>query len=162
MFFHRILKLALAIIFSQLAGIIGSVFTFTAISGWYTTLAKPVFTPPNFVFGPVWITLYTLMGIALFLIWDKEQGFSFLKNKKAYYLFLGQWFLNALWSIMFFGFQLLFLAFLEIIVLWILIALTMFEFYKIDKKAAYLLIPYLAWVTVASILNLSLYLLNGA
>ncbi|MFA5049969.1 MAG: TspO/MBR family protein [Candidatus Micrarchaeia archaeon] len=148
-------ELIIAILICQLAGIIGSIFTFDSVSLWYPTLVKPSFTPPSWVFAPVWITLYTLMGISLYWIYNSK-----LKDKKAFYVFGGQLILNALWSIVFFGFHLIFVSFLIIVLLWILILLTMVLFYKVDKKAGIILIPYLLWVSLATLLNYYLWILN--
>jgi benzodiazapine receptor len=148
----------LFILFSEAAGIIGSVFTFSSIPTWYATLNKPSFSPPNWIFGPVWTILYALMGISAFLVWEKG-----IKNKEvasALKFFVIQLILNSSWSILFFGLHNPALAYLDIIVLWIFIALTAVNFYKIKKAAGYLLIPYLIWVTFASFLNLSITLLN--
>jgi tryptophan-rich sensory protein len=133
------------------AGVLGSVFTVSAIPDWYVTLNKPFFSPPNFVFGPVWTILYILMGISLYLVWTKRGVPT---------VFWVQLALNALWSIIFFGLKNPLLAFVEIIILWLAILLTTKSFYKINKLAANLLIPYLAWVTFATILNLSIVILN--
>ena len=146
-------KLILSIIICEIAGIIGSFFTASSIPTWYTTLNKPVFNPPSFVFAPVWIILYFLMGVTLYILWQK-------KAKKAIIVFAVQLILNSLWSILFFGLKNPFAAFLEIIILWAAIILTIFYSYKTSKKAAYLLIPYLLWVTFASILNYSIWMLN--
>ncbi len=133
------------------AGILGSFFTFSAIPTWYATLNKPVFSPPNWVFGPVWTILYLLMGISLYLVWTK---------KKVPTVFWIQLVLNALWSIIFFGMRNPLLAMLDILALWVSIFLTIKAFSKINKLASNLLYPYLSWVTFATILNLSLVLLN--
>ena len=151
------LKLIFAILISQLAGIIGSLFTITSTNSWYTTIIKPSFNPPNWIFGPVWTLLYLLMGISLYLILTTKKS----KNRKiGLYLFFTQLVLNTLWSILFFGLQSPLFAFIEIIILWLAILLTIIYFYKINKKASYLLIPYILWVTFAAILNLSIYSLN--
>ena len=144
-------RLISAIALCQLAGIIGSAFTFSAIPTWFATLTKPSFSPPNYLFGPVWIILYTLMGISLYLVWGK---------KKAVSLFLIQLAVNAGWSIVFFGFKNIGLALVVILVLWVLIVKTIWQFFRINKTASYLLIPYLIWVSFATVLNFSLYLLN--
>lgn len=133
------------------AGILGSVFTFSSIPTWYATLNKPSFSPPNWIFAPVWTILYILMGISLYRVWT---------NKKVPTVFWVQLILNALWSIIFFGMRNPTLALVDIVVLWIAIVLTIKAFSKIDKLAGQLLIPYLAWVSFASILNLSIVLLN--
>ncbi|MFO8184768.1 MAG: TspO/MBR family protein, partial [Candidatus Aegiribacteria sp.] len=118
------------------------------------SLAKPSFNPPGWVFGPVWTVLYILMGIAVWLVW-KEQGFS-----TAVYLFMAQLALNALWSYLFFGANKPGLAFLEIILLWVLILLTMILFWRVRTAAGVLFIPYLLWVSFASVLNYSLWRMN--
>lgn len=151
------LKIISAIIICQLAGVIGSYFTVSSIQTWYLQLEKPALNPPNSVFGPVWITLYTLMGISLFLVWQKE--YSKIK-KKALVLFYIQLFLNALWSIIFFGLQSPFWALVNIIILWLFILWTILVFYKVSKPAAYLLLPYILWVSFATYLNYSILILN--
>jgi len=150
-------KLIVSIAICLFAGGIGSFFTMDAIPNWYASLLKPIFNPPNWIFGPVWTTLYILMGIALYLFWTTKAKIS---KKKAYYFFFIQLVLNTFWSIIFFGLQSPFLGLVEIIILWIFILLTILEFNKFKKIAAYLLIPYLLWVSFASVLNLFIYLLN--
>ncbi|MBN2067012.1 MAG: tryptophan-rich sensory protein [Candidatus Diapherotrites archaeon] len=154
-----IAKLAISILLCQAAGILGSVFTFQAIPNWYAALEKPWFTPPNWAFGPVWIALYTLMGIALFLVWQK--GLETKKAKLAIGIFGVQLALNAIWSIIFFGMQMPFPAFIEILLLWIAIAATIVKFWPISRKAALLLIPYIVWVSIATALNYSVWVLNA-
>lgn len=144
------LKLILSIGLCLGAGIIGSFFTFSAIPTWYVTLDKPSFSPPNWIFGPVWTLLYILMGISLYRVWT---------NKKVPTVFWVQLILNTLWSIIFFGMRNPTLALVDIAALWIAIVLTIKAFYEINKLAAYLLIPYLLWVSFAIILNLSIVLL---
>jgi tryptophan-rich sensory protein len=151
-------KLILSIIACHLAGAIGSIFTAPAITNWYITLQKPWFTPPNWVFGPVWLTLYTLMGIALYLV--LEKGWKKEKVKIATGIFASQLVLNAAWSIIFFGMKQIFWGFVTIAILWFLIIATIYSFYKISKKAAALLLPYIIWVTIASALNYYVWLLN--
>ena len=152
-------KVLFAIIACQLAGIIGSVFTMPAIPGWYASLSKPFFNPPSWVFAPAWILLYTLMGIAVFLVWEK--GISQKEVRIGISLFGIQLALNALWSFIFFGMQNLAISFAEIILLWIFIAATTVQFKKISRRAFFLMLPYLAWVSFAAILNLSIWLLNA-
>ena len=154
----KILQAIGAILICNFAGIIGSIFTSPAIETWYNTLNRPGINPPNWLFGPVWITLYTLMGISLFLIWNKRK-----ETKKVYpalIIFGVQLTLNALWSIIFFGFNAIGYAFVEILLLDIMIVATIITFYTIDKKAAYLLIPYWMWVLFATILNANYFILN--
>jgi benzodiazapine receptor len=156
-------KLISAIAVSELAGIIGSVFTTPSIDGWYAGLVKPTLNPPAWVFGPVWTTLYALMGIAAFLIWssyakataDKKKGI-----KIALTLFGTQLVLNTLWSIIFFGLHSPGGALIEIMFLWLAILATIIAFAKISKPAAWLLVPYIAWVSFASYLNFMIWMLN--
>ncbi|MFW6194445.1 MAG: TspO/MBR family protein [Halobacteriota archaeon] len=140
------------------AGFIGSIFTTPAIPVWYATLQKPFFTPPNWVFGPAWTTLYILMGIALFLVWNK--GIQDRKVQVAMGVFGVQLVLNSLWSILFFGMQNPFYAFIEVIILWFAILATIILFYGIDKRASFLLVPYILWVSFASVLNYYVWILN--
>lgn len=149
-------KLIASITLPLAVGFLGSAFTVSSITGWYATLNKPFFAPPNYVFAPVWTTLYILMGISLYLLWTaKKKG-----KDKAIKLFFIQLVLNFLWSIIFFGMHNVTLAFVAIIVLWIFIVLTIRQSLLVSKPAAYLLYPYIVWVTIASILNLSLLILN--
>lgn len=151
-------KLIIAIVVSELAGIIGSVFTASSVAGWYKTLIRPDIAPPSWVFGPVWTTLFALMGIAAFLIWKK--GIDRKDVRIALYIFAGQLVLNTLWSILFFGMQNPGAAFVEIIILWIAILATIISFAKISKAAGWLLIPYILWVSFAAYLNYSFWILN--
>jgi translocator protein len=140
-----------------LAGFVGSYFTTPNIPTWYAGLTKPSFNPPSWIFAPVWTALYLLMGYALYLITQTKIK----KDKsKAYYLFGFQLILNSLWSIIFFGRQNISLAFTTIILLWLIIAITIIEFNKINKKAAKLLIPYILWVSFATLLNFAILRLN--
>jgi len=152
------LKLIAAIIFAELAGIIGSLFTFSSIPTWYVTIIRPTFSPPNWIFGPVWTTLFALMGIALFLVWQK--GIARKDVKVAVAIFLVQLILNTIWSIIFFGAHNIGGAFIEIIFLWLAILATIITFYKISKPAGYLLLPYIAWVSFAGFLNYTIWTLN--
>ena len=148
--------LIVAILICQFAGILGSVFTTPSIPTWYASINKPDFTPPSWLFAPAWITLYTLMGISIYLVWEK----GFKKNKIAVYVFSTQLILNSIWSILFFGLQNPFFAFIEIIILWIAILATIVLFYRIRRSAGLILIPYIAWVSFASLLNYSIWILN--
>ncbi len=151
-------KLATAVVIPELAGVIGSVFTAPSIPTWYAGIVKSAFNPPAWVFGPVWTTLFALMGIAAFLIWKK--GLDRRDVKVALGIFIGQLILNTLWSIIFFGLHSPGGALFEIIFLWLAIVATIVAFAKISKPAAWLLVPYILWVTFASYLNWSIYLLN--
>jgi len=152
----NIKKLISSILICQLAGIIGSIFTASSISDWYIYLNKPSFNPPSFVFAPVWTLIYILMGIAVYLIWTSDKRRSIL----PLVIFDIQLILNVLWSILFFGFRNPFIAFIDIILLWIFIVLTIWQFAKVEKKAAYLLIPYILWVSFAVVLNYWIWQLN--
>ncbi len=152
----------MAVLICEAAGIIGSFFTTPAIGGWYKELNKPLFSPPNWVFAPVWTLLYFLMGISLYLIRTKEIriGKEIRQKTVALMIFEIQLILNMAWSFLFFGLKNPLLAFAEIIILWISILLCIIHFYKIDKKAAYILLPYIFWVSYAATLNFSLWRLN--
>ncbi len=151
-------KLIAAVVLCNAAGFIGSFFTTPSIPTWYASINKPFFTPPNWVFAPAWTTLFVLMGIGLYIVWEKT-GFRG-KGRTALYVFSGQLALNVLWSVLFFGLQSPMLAFLEIIALWIAILFTIIRFREIDRKAGCVLVPYIAWVSFAAVLNLSVWLLN--
>ncbi len=162
---NNFFKLVIAIVVSELAGVIGSMFTISAIPNWYSTLAKPALNPPSWVFGPAWTTLYALMGVALFLIW--KQHSNILENVRmlriwriGIVVFFIQLFLNALWSIIFFGLHSPGWALIDIAALWLAIVWATAVFYKISKPAAYLLVPYILWVSFASYLNYSIWVLN--
>lgn len=156
------LKFLVSIIVCQLAGYIGSIFVMPAIGGpsgsWYAGLKKPSFSPPNWVFSPVWTLLFLLMGIALFLVWKKE----ILAEGKgtAIFVFLIQLVLNVLWSLFFFGFRSPLSAFIEIIALLVMVLFTIAVFRKISEAAAWLLLPYALWIVFAGVLNFSIFLLN--
>ncbi len=153
----NILKLILSIGICLGAGVLGSFFTVSSISTWYGFLNKPIFSPPNWIFGSVWTVLYVLMGVALYLaLSGKGKG----EREKAIRIFAIQLILNAAWSIIFFGMRNPALALEEIIALWIAIILTIKAFLKINKLAGKLLVPYLVWVSFAAILNLFIVLLN--
>jgi benzodiazapine receptor len=145
------------ILFTLLIGATSGIATSDSISGWFTTLNKPVFNPPNYLFGPVWTILYILMGISFYLILNTKPTEL---RKKAIAIFLVQLFLNFCWSFLFFKFHLLGIALLEIVMIWMSIILMIIIFYKINKTAALLQIPYLLWVSFASILNGAIWWLN--
>jgi benzodiazapine receptor len=151
-------RLVISIFICQLAGIIGSVFTTSAIPTWYASLKKPAFSPPNWLFGPVWIILYLLMGIALFIIWRKGLDTPYVRGGLT--IFGVQLIFNVLWSIAFFGLKSPIGGLFIIIILWITILLTIIQFSKLSELATVILIPYIVWVSFAAVLNLSLYLLN--
>ena len=154
----RAFNLVLAFLLCQGVGLIGALFTTPAIPTWYAWLQKPTFSPPNWLFGPVWFLLFTLMSISAYLIF--EVGINKKKVRIALIFFIFQLVLNFLWSIIFFGLRLPQYAFLEIVVLWIFILLTILRFYRVSKTAGLLLLPYILWVSFAAILNFSIIVLN--
>ncbi len=154
-----ILKLIVSLIICQLAGFVGSLFTTPSIPIWYAALEKPSFTPPNWVFSPVWISLFVLMGISLFLVWQKS--FHYPGVSGAMLWFGIQLFLNMLWSILFFGLKSPFFAFVGIIFLWVAIFLTLIKSFKVSRLASVLLVPYICWVSFAAILNFAIWNLNA-
>ena len=149
-------KLIVSIIFVELVGILGSFFTIGSISNWYSTLVKPSFNPPSWIFGPVWTILYLMIGVSFYLIWISKTK----QKSKAYWIFAIQLFLNGIWSIVFFGMHQILGALAIIALLWLAIILNMLAFYKISKTAGYLLGPYWIWVSFASVLNFSIWWLN--
>ncbi len=138
-------------------GAIAGLFTAKAIPGWYALLNKPSFNPPNWVFGPVWTTLYIILGISLFLIWKLESG---KERNQAILIFFMQLLLNFGWSFFFFYFKMIGVALVEIIVLALSIVVMIYRFYKLKPLAAFINIPYLLWVTFASVLNAAYFILN--
>jgi translocator protein len=152
----NIARLAISIAIPLIAGAIGAIFTSESIPTWYQTIEKPWFTPPNWLFGPAWTTLYILMGISLFLVWRASNA----KKPAAFVAFGTQLTLNVMWSFLFFGLRSPQLAFAEILILLASIVVTIVIFYKISKLAAALLLPYAGWTAFASILNMQIWLLN--
>lgn len=152
------IKLIVSILLAEAAGAAGAVITAPAIPTWYAGLHKPALNPPAWVFGPVWTTLYLLMGIAAFLVWRRWGTDPRVKTALAIYLV--QLLLNAIWSPVFFALQAPGAALMVIALLWLAIVVTMLKFHPISRAAAYLLIPYLMWVSFASYLNFSIWRLN--
>lgn len=151
------LSLILSILLAHSAGLLGSLTTVTGAGSWYRGLVQPFFAPPSWVFGPVWFLLYTLMGIAAWLIWLHR------KNERArlgLIVYLLQLALNAAWSLLFFGLQRPDLALAEILVLLGVIIWNIVLFSRIDRRAAWLLIPYVLWVSFATLLTASIVFLN--
>jgi benzodiazapine receptor len=153
----QILKLLISISFPLILGGIAGSFTAGGISDWYQMLNKPSFNPPGWIFGPVWTILYLIMGYSLYLIWNQNAS---KKRNIALGIFLLQQILNFAWSFLFFYFGLIGWALVEIIVLWISIVVMLALFYKIKPQTAYINIPYLLWVSFATLLNASFYVLN--
>lgn len=156
---NKYTKIVITVSICLLVGYLSSIVTQSSIKTWYPTLIKPSFNPPNWVFAPVWTLLFILMGLAVGFVWDKMDSNKELV-KKGLLFFAVQLALNALWSYLFFGLQNVFLALIEIILLWLIIFETYLIFKKMDKKASYLLLPYLAWVGFATILTASIFWLN--
>jgi benzodiazapine receptor len=151
-------KLVISIVACLAAGAIGSVFTRNAIPTWYATQAKPPFTPPNWLFAPVWTLLYILMGVAAFLVW--RNGLKNRQVRMALTVFLIQLVLNVLWSVAFFGLESPMYGLIVISILWVAILVTIVLFFRISRGASFLMWPYLLWVSFAAVLNSSIWLLN--
>ena len=155
---NGVIKLVVSILASFVAAAIGSLFTFKAIPNWYAGLRKPPYTPPNWAFGPVWTTLYILMAISVFLVWQK--GLATDGALLAFILFWIQLVFNALWSIIFFGRKSKGGGVITIVALWLLILATTITSFRISGWAGALLIPYILWVSIASYLNIGVWVLN--
>lgn len=150
-----------SILLCHLAGALGSIFTVSQVDSWLTTLERPFFQPPDWVFGPVWLILYTLMGIAFFLIWQRTHSlFKKAEAKNLVFLFLIHLVFNAIWTPIFFGLHQIGLALIILIIIVGTLKYIMYRAWKLDRRVTYLLIPYLLWVGFATILNFSIWLLN--
>jgi tryptophan-rich sensory protein len=156
---NQILKLAASLLLPLGVGGVAGIFTTDAIPGWYATLNQPSFNPPNWVFGPVWTTLYIVMGISLFMIWKLPAS---KQRNQAILIFMVQLFLNFCWSFLFFYFKMIGVALVDIVFLWVIIVFLLYRFHKLKPWAAYVNIPYLLWVTFATVLNTAYLLLNGS
>ena len=156
--FDAVIRLVISILASFAAAGIGSLFTFKAIPTWYAGLKKPRYTPPNWAFGPVWTILYILMGISVFLIWQK--GLATPGVMLAFTLFWVQLAFNALWSVIFFGRKSKGGGVIVIAILWLLILATMIASFRVSVWAGALLVPYIVWVSIASYLNVGIWILN--
>ncbi|MDD1661541.1 MAG: tryptophan-rich sensory protein [Methanomicrobiales archaeon] len=156
--FTRVGTFILAVGLCFIAAGIGSLFTFASVSTWYPKLIKPPFAPPSWVFGPAWTILYLLMGISLFLV--LEQGWERTEVRKGALLFGVQLALNVAWSFLFFGLLSPLAGLAGIVLLWIAILATILRFREISRPAAFLLIPYILWVSFAMILNAAIFILN--
>jgi len=162
------LRLIVSLVLPLAAGIVGSVFTVSSADSWYALLIKPAFTPPDSLFGPVWTILYLMMGVSVYLIWsayanasaDKQKIGKNKEAKEAFWLFWIHLLFNASWSVIFFGLQNIGLALINIMLLWIFILALIIKYWKIERQAAWLLLPYIIWVTFATALNYSLLVLN--
>ncbi len=154
-----VVRLLVACGVSLAAGVIGSLAVGgQGFSSWYAAIQKPGFTPPSWVFGPVWTALYLLMGVAAFLVWQKGLGSRVVRIALVW--FLVQLALNAAWTPVFFGLQRIGLAMVVIVLLWVVIVVTMYSFFRVSRPAGMLLVPYLLWVSFATVLNASIWHLN--
>ena len=153
----KFFKLTVSLILPIGLGSIAGIFTSKEITGWYASLNKPSFNPPSYLFGPVWTALYILMGVSMFLIWNTPKTEL---RQKALAIFGIQLFFNFWWSILFFSFHTVFLSVIDILIMWFLIIYMITLFKKIKPVAAYLQIPYLLWVSFATVLNISIWYLN--
>lgn len=151
------LVLILFVMICLAVGALGSIPTASGVRDWYPTLRKPAGTPPSWVFGPVWTTLYLLMAVSAWLIW-RQYGWD---ARTALLVFFTQLALNLLWSFIFFGARQLGFAFVEIVILWIAILFNVLLFYRLNPLAGVLLLPYLLWVSYASYLNFGTWRLNS-
>lgn len=154
---RSLLQLLLCILLCEGAGIFGSIFTITKIPTWYEGLTRPGIAPPNWVFGPVWTTLYFLMGISLYIVLQ-ERGR--VQTGYAIGIFSVQLILNASWSYFFFGLESTFLGFVSILLVLAAVILTVSAFFRVSRRAALLLIPYLCWVSFATLVAYQLWMLN--
>ncbi len=152
------MKLIISILVPLLVGAFSGFFTSSGVNGWYATASKPWFNPPNWIFAPVWTALYILMGIALYLVW--KSGADIRIKQTAIILFAVQLILNFFWSFIFFKLQLPGWAFAEIVLMWVMIFITILWFGKISAAAAWLLVPYISWVSFAAVLNYAIWKLN--
>lgn len=154
----NVFKLLLCIGIPVGVGFLSSLATQTGVNTWYRTIEKPSWNPPDGLFAPVWTTLYVLMGIALYLVWKSDAAQE--KKRTAVFFWSVQLVLNALWSFLFFYQHRIGLALIEIILLWLTILVTIFLFARINKVSAWLLVPYISWVSFATILNYTIWQLN--
>ena len=154
----NVYKLIIAIAIPLAIGSISGYLTATSVNGWFVTLNKPFFNPPKWLFAPVWTVLYIMMGISFYIIWKSHAKLE--KRYTGYTYYWLQLALNFMWSLLFFYFQRPDLALIDIILLFIMIASTIFSFRKISKTAAWLLVPYLCWVAFATALNFQIWRLN--
>ena len=152
------IKLTICLAIPQIVGFTSGFFTVTNVASWYKQIIKPEWNPPNWIFGPVWTALYLMMGIALYLIWKSNTSVE--KKRAAIILWSVQLLLNFFWSFIFFTQHQIGWALVEIICLWLLILFTIFSFASISKTAAWLLVPYISWVSFAALLNYAIWELN--
>lgn len=155
---NQVIKFIIAVSLPLALGSFAGIFTSSAVKGWYSLVEKPSFNPPNWIFAPVWTVLYIMMGVAFYLVWIKVELYK-IRTKAIIFYFI-QLVLNFCWSIIFFYAARPGWAFAEIILLWIMIAATIYKFSNISKPAAWLLVPYILWVSFAAVLNFAIWRLN--
>lgn len=153
-----IIKLIISVATPIAIGAVAGSFTASSVNGWFTTLVKPSFNPPNWLFGPVWTALYIMMGISCYLVWNSKVAEKIKNEALVFYLI--QLLLNFLWSFIFFYAQQPGWALIDIILMWVMILLTILKFGRISSIAAWLLVPYISWVSFATILNFAIWKLN--
>ena len=153
-------SLALAVVVTELVGASGAIFTSRGLESWYPALESPELAPPNWVFAPVWTTLFLLMGVAVWLIWTEASGERSRSARFAIGLFAAHFLVNVAWSAVFFGSQSLLGGLVVIALLWLFIVATILAFGRVDRRAGLLLVPYLLWVSFASYLNYAFWALN--
>jgi len=157
-----LLSLVLAVVIVEIVGASGAIFTSQGLATWYGTLEQPALAPPNWVFGPVWTTLFALMGGAVWLVWRRANAAPPVgsRARTAIAIFAVHFVFNLGWSAAFFGIQSIGIGLVVISILWVLIVVTIWAFYRVDRRAALLLVPYLLWVTFAGFLNYQFWVLN--
>lgn len=154
------IALAVAVVATEIVGASGAVFTSMGLESWYPQLVRPDFAPPNWIFAPVWTMLFALMGVAVWLVWKQATGELAAIARFALGVFVVHFAVNLAWSGVFFGLQSLLGGLIVIAILWLLIVATIWAFDKVDRRAAALLVPYLAWVSFAGYLNYAFWALN--
>jgi benzodiazapine receptor len=152
---NKWIVLGLLIVLCLAVGMLGGLSSTTAIEGWYRTIAKPTWTPPDYVFGPVWTLLYIMMAVAAWLVWQTGE-----QVRPALILFFIQLALNLLWTLLFFAARSPGLALIEVAFLWLGVLLTMMAFFARSRAAGWLFVPYLAWVSFAAVLNAAIWMMN--
>lgn len=156
---EKFLRAAVFVIVCELlGGVLGSVFTISSLPTWYAALNKPWFAPPGSLIGIIWTVLYAMMGIAAFLVWESKKPKRLLAYAKS--AFALQLAINISWTMIFFGLRSLVGGLIAIFAMWIAIAVTIVLFYRINRKAAWLMVPYIVWVSIAALLNFYIWRLN--
>lgn len=150
-------KILISSVACLILGLLSGLSSSGQINGWYTTIYKPSWTPPNWIFGPVWTILYISMGIAIAIIWNSKDDYK----KQSLWFFAFHFLLNLSWSYFFFGMQMLGIGFIIILLMVLTLLIVIFLFYRIDRRAGYILIPYLMWISFAMALNAAIWIMNS-